>query len=158
MATVLQEVHDMLVDQAHEKGLDLELEVAARPVVRADRDHLKQIWTNLLSNAIKYTPAGGRITARVETREASAIGTVEDTGIGIAEAEMEHLFEEFFRSEAAKASGEIGTGLGLSIVRQIIDAYGGEIRVTSKPGQGSRFAFTMPLAPEPDGPGTGSPP
>jgi signal transduction histidine kinase len=148
LATVLEEIHDMLADQAREKGLDLEVEISARPVVRADREHLKQIWTNLLSNAIKYTPPGGRVTARVKTGEGDAIGTVEDTGIGITEAEMEYLFEEFFRSEAAKASGEIGTGLGLSIVKHILNAYNGEIRVTSKQGQGSRFTFTMPLAPD----------
>ena len=67
--------------------------------------------------------------------------------MGIAEEDIPHLFQDFFRTDQAKASGEIGTGLGLSIVKQIVESYGGEIKVTSGLGQGTRFTFTLPLQP-----------
>jgi two-component system sensor histidine kinase/response regulator len=149
MAEVLEEVHELFREQAHEKRQSLLVEILDHPVVTADRDHLRQIWTNLISNAIKYTPEGGRIAVTLQEDEGKAIGTVEDSGIGIAEKDLPNLFQEFFRTDQAKASGEIGTGLGLSIVKQIVESYGGEIKLTSRLGQGSRFTFILPLEPPP---------
>ena len=126
--------------------VSLEMEIRDHPMILADRDHMRQIWTNLISNAIKYTPKDGRITVRLQTDEECLTGVVEDSGIGITEEELPNLFQEFFRSYQAKASGEIGTGLGLAIVKQIVDLYGGEVRVAQKPDQGSRFTFTLPLS------------
>jgi K+-sensing histidine kinase KdpD len=77
----------------------------------------------------------------------SLLGVVEDSGIGIAENDISNLFQDFYRTDEAKASQEIGTGLGLSIVKQIVDSYGGEVGVTSRLGQGSRFTFILPLEP-----------
>jgi signal transduction histidine kinase len=148
MAKILREVRELFREQAHEKKQSFELDILDHPIIYADRDHLKQIWTNLISNAIKYTPTGGRIAVRLQADEDCLIGVVEDSGIGIAEQDQQHLFQEFFRSDQAKASGEIGTGLGLSIVKQIVDSYHGEIKVTSKSGQGSRFTFILPLQPQ----------
>jgi len=147
MANLLKEVYELLREQAVEKRQSCQLEILDQPTIMANREHMKQIWTNLISNAIKYTPKGGRILIRLEADDKQLLGVVEDSGIGIAEEDMKHLFEEFFRSDEAKASGEIGTGLGLSIVKQIIDAYHGTIKVTSKVGQGTRFAFSLPLEP-----------
>jgi two-component system sensor histidine kinase/response regulator len=147
MAGIVEEVYDLLKEQAQEKKQKLEVEILDQPIIVTDRDHMRHIWTNLISNAIKYTPEGGRISVSLQADEEQLIGTVEDSGIGIAEEEMQYLFQDFFRSDRAKASGEIGTGLGLSIVKQIVDSYGGEIKVTSKLGQGSRFTFTLPLEP-----------
>jgi len=148
MAKILREVCELLREQAHEKKQSFELDILDHPIINADRDHLKQIWTNLVSNAIKYTPVGGRIAVRLQTDDDCLIGVVEDSGIGITEQDQQYLFQEFFRSDQAKASGEIGTGLGLSIVKQIVDSYQGQIKVTSKPGQGSRFTFILPLQPQ----------
>jgi signal transduction histidine kinase len=147
MANILKEVCDLFREQAHEKKQSFQVEILDHPIITANRDHLKQIWTNLISNAIKYTSEGGRIAVQLEQDGDSAVGVVADSGIGISEADMERLFEDFFRTDEAKASGEIGTGLGLSIVKQIVESYYGEIKVTSKPGQGSRFTFTLPLEP-----------
>jgi two-component system sensor histidine kinase/response regulator len=147
MAEILKEVCDLLREQAHEKRQSFQIEILDRPILTANREHLKQIWTNLISNAIKYTPQGGRIRVTLAVEKGRIVGTVEDSGIGISEKDMEHLFQEFFRTDQAKASGEIGTGLGLSIVQQIVESYGGEIKVTSKLGQGSRFTFVLPLEP-----------
>jgi two-component system sensor histidine kinase/response regulator len=145
MAPILREVCDLLREQAHEKRQSFQVEILAQPIITADRDHLQRIWMNLISNAIKYTPDGGRISIRLEADKTNLIGTVEDSGIGIAEKDLPNLFQDFFRTEQAKASGEIGTGLGLSIVKQIVESYHGTIKVTSKLGQGSRFTFILPL-------------
>ena len=102
---------------------------------------------NLISNAIKYTPQGGRVTVTLQADKDTLTGSVEDTGIGIAEDDLPNLFQEFFRTNQARASGEIGTGLGLAIVKQIIESYQGSIKVESRAGQGTRFTFTLPLRP-----------
>jgi len=145
MADILLETYELLRGKARQKEQDLQLEILARPTVLAKRDHLKQIWMNLIANAIKYTPEGGRITVTLQANRHKLNGTVEDSGMGIAGEDLPHLFQEFFRTDQAKASGEIGTGLGLAIVKQIVESYHGEVRVTSKPEQGSRFTFVLPL-------------
>jgi len=153
MAEILKEVYELFREQAHQKRQSIQLEILDHPVVVADRDHLKQIWTNLISNAIKYTPEGGRISISLQKDGENLIGTVADSGIGIAEKDISNLFTDFFRTDQAKASGQIGTGLGLSIVKQIVESYGGQIKVTSRLDQGSRFTFVLPLqppAPEPE--------
>lgn len=147
MAEVLEEVSDLLGEQARQKGQSFRMEILDRPTIAADRDHLRQIWTNLISNAIKYTPEGGRIAISLRTDDGMLIGSVEDSGMGIAQDDVPRLFQEFFRTDQARASGEIGTGLGLSIVKQIVESYHGEIRVTSELGQGTCFTFALPLNP-----------
>jgi signal transduction histidine kinase len=148
-AHILTEVCDLFQEQAREKQQGFQVDIVDRPIIKARQDHLKQIWTNLISNAIKYTPDRGHIAVRLRVEGNHLLSTVEDSGMGIAEEDLEHLFQEFFRTDQAKDSGEIGTGLGLSIVKQIVEAYGGEITVSSNPGQGSRFTFTLPLRPPP---------
>jgi two-component system sensor histidine kinase/response regulator len=147
VADLLEEVCDLFREQAREKEQRFLVEIVDRPTMVANRNHLKQIWTNLISNAIKYTPRGGRIAVSLEAEGDNLVSMVEDSGIGIAEQDMANLFQEFFRSDQAKASGEIGTGLGLSIVKQIVDSYGGDIQVASRLGQGTRFTVTLPLDP-----------
>ena len=127
------------------------MEILDNPFMIADRNHLEQIWTNLISNAIKYTPEGGRIEVMLQSEQESIIGTVTDSGIGIADEDRPRLFQDFFRTDQAKESGEIGTGLGLSIVKQIVESYGGEIR-SPQTGPGSRFTFILPKEPEPQEP------
>lgn len=148
LADILVEVCDLLRELANSKQQSLQTEILDRPVVMAQQDHLTQIWTNLISNAIKYTPECGHITVTLRTEGEAATGVVEDSGIGIAAEDKEHLFQEFFRTDEAKASGEIGTGLGLSIVKQIVESYGGKIEATSQLGEGSRFTFHLPIESE----------
>ena len=145
MADILKEVYELFQEQAHQKKQSFQLEILDRPIVIADRDHLRQIWTNLISNAIKYTPEGGRISVSLQEDDGTLIGTVADSGMGIAEKDLPNLFTDFFRTDQAKASGQIGTGLGLSIVKQIVESYGGQIKVTSRLNQGTRFTFILPL-------------
>ena len=145
VADILEEVAGLFREQAQQKKQSFEIKILDRPTLKADRKHLRQIWTNLISNAIKYTPEGGRIDVSLGIEDGQAIGTVADSGFGISDEDMAHLFQEFFRTDEAKASGAIGTGLGLSIVKQIVGSYGGEIKATSKLGEGTRFTFSLPL-------------
>jgi two-component system sensor histidine kinase/response regulator len=135
MANILKEVCELFREQAHQKRQSFQVEILDQPTITGNRQHLQHIWTNLISNAIKYTREGGRILVRLETDRDNLIGVVEDSGIGIDESDLPNLFQDFFRTDQAKASGEIGTGLGLSIVKQIVEHYHGTIKVTSKLGQ-----------------------
>jgi signal transduction histidine kinase len=146
MAEILEQAVDMFRQQAQEKDLDWEVDISDRPLVRAHREHLEQVWNNLISNAIKYTPKAGRVRVSLRSEGQNVIGRVEDSGIGIAREDLPHLFEDFYRTDLAKATGEIGTGLGLSIVKQIVESYRGEIRVESELSHGSCFTFSLPTA------------
>ena len=145
VADILEEVADLMREQARQKKQHLDVQILARPMLAATRDHIRQVWMNLISNAIKYTPAGGHVKVRLEADEQGITSSVTDTGIGIAEADLPNLFREFFRTDQAKATGEIGTGLGLVILKQIIDSYGGKIDVQSRLGHGTSITFTLPF-------------
>jgi two-component system sensor histidine kinase/response regulator len=133
---------------AQERNLTIAMDLADHPVLSGSQEHMRLLWSQLLDNAIRYTPKGGRITLSLQTdsQEKRIIGVVADTGIGIAAEEIPRVFEEFFRTEAAKSMQETGTGLGLPIVQQILALYGGTIEIDSTPGQGSTFRFILPQA------------
>ena len=145
VADILEEVAGLMQEQSRQKNQHLDVQILARPMLAATRDHIRQVWMNLISNAIKYTPAGGHVKVRLEADGQGITGNVTDTGIGIAEADLPNLFREFFRTDQAKATGEIGTGLGLAILKQIIDSYGGTIDVQSRLGHGTSITFTLPF-------------
>ena len=109
-----------------------------------DRERLRQALSILLDNAVKYTPQeeGGRVSMRIVQEDASVGVEVSDTGIGIPEEQIPHVFERFYRAEEARSTE--GLGLGLSIARQIAEDHGGSIEVRSKPGEGSTFIIRIP--------------
>ncbi|MBC7226687.1 MAG: hybrid sensor histidine kinase/response regulator [Thermoflexales bacterium] len=144
LADVLEKVAPLFQKEAEAKGLSWTVEVRARPVVQADLDQMAQVWSNLISNAVKYTPAEGQVRVVLEERDGWAVGTVEDTGIGIAPEDLGRIFEEFYRAPQAKEIAPRGTGLGLPLVKQIVEAHGGSITVESEVGRGSRFVFRLP--------------
>jgi signal transduction histidine kinase len=146
VAEILEETCDLLRVKAHEKEQELQLQIQARPTIMAQKEHLQRIWMNLIDNAIKYTPKGGHIEVSLRVHHDKLVGAVEDSGSGIAEADLPRVFQEFFRSDQAKTSREVGTGLGLAIVQQIVHRYGGEISVESALGKGSRFTFQLPVS------------
>lgn len=113
--------------------------------VLATVESLDRIFNNLVSNAVKYTPEGGKITVSLNRLPEEVQVSVQDTGIGIPEEAMSHLYEEFFRAPNAKEIEREGTGLGLSIARETVHSLGGRIAVQSQPGQGSCFSVTLPL-------------
>ena len=114
------------------------------PAVLVDRARIEQVLLNLVHNAIKFTPAGGTIQVSAERTGDAIEVTITDTGVGIPEAELPRVFERFYKSDKARRSD--GTGLGLAIAKHIVHAHAGTIRATSKPGEGSSFSFTVPVA------------
>lgn len=116
----------------------------AGSLIYANEDALEQLFTNLIVNATKYTPWGGKVGAEIKEEEDHFRATVWDTGIGIPQEELSHIFEEFYRAENAEQMEKEGTGLGLSIVKQIIETHKDEIWVESEVGKGSKFTFTLP--------------
>jgi signal transduction histidine kinase len=134
---------------ARARELELSADLDGVPPVRADRERLSQLVSNLISNAIKFTPAGGRIAARTSVDETAAVIEVEDSGVGIPEAEQDRLFQRFFRSSTATEQAIPGTGLGLVISKAIAEAHGGGVSVRSRPGEGTCFRVTLPLGGEP---------
>lgn len=128
--------------QENHVGLAIEIEPAAA-TLEADPGKLKQVTLNLLSNAIKYNRPGGqvKISARMQGKDLQLIFA--DTGNGIPEDEIPHLFQKFYRTRSAE-SKVMGTGLGLSICKGIVQGHGGRIAVTSKLGEGSTFTISLP--------------
>lgn len=114
--------------------------------VRADAERIHQVIANLLSNAVKFSPNGGTITVEAQQREAFVVVEIVDEGIGIAAEMVPQLFRKFFRVDNAATRRIGGTGLGLALVKQIIEAHGGQVWVTSKLGKGSTFSFSLPVA------------
>jgi two-component system phosphate regulon sensor histidine kinase PhoR len=114
------------------------------PTLRADSQKVHQVMINLLNNAISYTPEGGSITVKARPVQGGVEITVADNGIGIPPDDLPRIFERFYRVDKGRSRELGGTGLGLSIVKHIVEAHGGQVRVESKPGKGSRFTFFLP--------------
>jgi signal transduction histidine kinase len=133
-------------ERAAGKGVGLQVDDLSDVVVHADSDDVGRIFANLLENAVKYTPAGGNVSLRVSRRGGLICTEVADSGIGIAEADKERIFRGFYRTEAAKASGELGTGVGLSIVRRLVRRWHGSLELDSTSGEGSVFRVLLPAA------------
>jgi len=128
-----------------EKGVKLTTDLPADlPQVLADASRLAHVFSNLLSNAVKYTSSGGRVWIGAKPVDGAVRFIVGDTGVGIAEEYLPHIFERFYR--APGQSGQSGAGLGLAIAKEIVEAHGGEISVQSRIGAGSMFSFTLPIA------------
>ena len=136
----------LLQPRAEEKGVALTLQPCReRLVVRGTEDGLDRVFVNLVGNAVKYTPSGGSVTVALHPEGDQVRVTVADTGIGIPEEALPHLFQEFYRAPNAKASDEVGTGLGLAIVGDLVERYGGRVAVQSRVGQGTTFDVSFPL-------------
>jgi signal transduction histidine kinase len=113
------------------------------PVVRGDRERLRQVLSNLIDNAVKYSPEGGTVYVRVQASNGAARISVSDEGPGIPHEQQARIFEKFGRAEVAGAS-KPGTGLGLFIARSIAEAHGGLLDVRSRPDEGATFTLTLP--------------
>jgi len=115
------------------------------PPVPADRELVLIVLRQLLDNAVKYSPPGSPIVIGAAEKEGSVVVTVTDCGPGIPQADLNRVFEKFYRGPQARERVR-GTGMGLAIAREIVRGHGGDIRVVSRPGQGSDFSFALPLA------------
>ena len=131
---------------AEDKGISITSNAPKKVIVNGDRARMKQVVVNLLDNAIKYTPDGGAIRLSVIACDDKAVLEVEDSGIGIPAEAQPHIFERFFRVDAARSRDMGGAGLGLSIVKSICTAHGGRVNFQSTEGKGSRFKVELPLS------------
>lgn len=135
--------------QAEQEGIQLQLEVPdALPKVYADQDAITQVLDNLISNAIKYTPTGGSVM--IQTKANTQLRRVNvfiiDTGIGIPKRDLRRIFERFYRVDKARSRSQGGTGLGLAIARELVQAHGSDIEITSELHEGTTVAFWLPFA------------
>jgi two-component system, OmpR family, sensor histidine kinase BaeS len=125
---------------ADEAGVRLELDVADVPLVSVDPARVHQVLSNLVANALRFTPAGGRILLAASASADAVTIRVSDTGRGMQADEVEHAFDRFYRSP-----GSTGSGLGLSIARNLVEAHGGRIGLTSEPGSGTTVDVVLPI-------------
>ena len=152
---VLEEARSLNEPVAARKGLELDAQVpGGLPAVHADREKIAHVVGNLLGNALNFTPAGGRVWLAAHAPRGvdptdQLIVEVGDTGIGIAPEHHDLIFLEFAQVDASASRRHHGTGLGLTIARKLVELHGGRIWVESALGLGSRFFFTLPLAPRP---------
>jgi signal transduction histidine kinase len=143
---------------ARQRGLTLTLvaDAALPEVVSWDVDRMSEVFGNLLANAVKFTPEGGRVSLIAEPapdlasvdlkRPGPALRlVVEDTGVGIAPAQLPHIFDKFYQADNQARASTAGTGLGLAIAKQIVEAHGGVIGVESTPEVGTRFVMLVPV-------------
>ena len=128
-----------------EKGLEIRTSIPVDlPVGKGDEQRITQVLLNLLGNAIKFTDQG-EISVQVSKADSAFVVSVSDTGVGITEDQQRNIFEEFHQVDDSITRKKGGTGLGLSITKRIIEMHGGQLRVESKPGEGSTFSFTLPV-------------
>jgi len=138
---LVQEVHESFRAQAEEAGIELRYDTPDDlPRILADRDRILQVLANLVGNAIKFTPRGGHVGVRAAPSGDTVVFTVRDTGMGIPEDEIPHLFERFWQ---ARRTQRTGAGLGLSIAKAIVEAHDSTLKVSTEVGVGSEFSFAI---------------
>jgi signal transduction histidine kinase len=145
-AIILQTV-DVMQPRAKSSGLSIYTDIPdGLPLCYVDQHRVSQILKNLVSNAIIHTPRQGRINISAKKLDSQVEISVADTGEGISQEDLPYIFERFYRADKSRTRVTGGTGLGLTIARRLVEAHGGEIKVESEPGKGSRFYFTIPIA------------
>lgn len=133
--------------QAERKNIDLSLSVTAAPRLTVDSGRIAQLLSNLISNALKFTADGGQVGVSLGVEGDQAVLTVTDTGMGIPAADLDLIFDRFYRTAQATQQAIPGSGLGLTITRAIAESHGGTITVDSEEGRGSTFKVSIPLHP-----------
>jgi signal transduction histidine kinase len=144
--SVISAALDLVTEAYGTKGVRLVTDVASGlPELPVDPERMGQVLANLLDNALRHTPAGGTVTISA-TRGAGGVAiSVADTGEGIPAEHLAHIFERFYRVDAARDRAHGGSGIGLAIARALVEAHGGQLTATSPgPGQGSTFRVLLP--------------
>lgn len=137
-------IFDTFRTQAERAGLLFQVRIPQGLLVRGNRDRLMQLLNNLVDNAIKYNIEGGKVLLRAWHEQGATVLCVSDTGIGIPEEHLEHIFERFYRVDKGRSRAMGGTGLGLSIVKHVAQLHGGSIHVQSRGGKGTIFTIRIP--------------
>jgi signal transduction histidine kinase len=148
---VIKAVVEQCVERTRPLAERKHISLALAPIpddlqITGDRELMEYACYNLLTNAVKYSPQRTQVSASAWKENGQIQIAVRDQGIGMDQKEVKQIFQKFYRTKKAEASGEAGTGIGLSIVQQIVEQHGGVIGVTSKPGEGSCFTLAFPAA------------
>jgi len=114
------------------------------PEVLGDEPRIRQVLSNLVANALQHTPESADVVVRVGTEGDDVVLEVADKGPGMSQQDASRVFERFYRTDSSRARASGGTGLGLSIVDSLVHAHGGDVTVTTRPGEGSCFRVTLP--------------
>ncbi len=150
LAPVVRRVARAIKPQLQEKGISFKLTAPRQlPPVEADEKRIEQVLFNLLHNAQHYTPVHGAVTLSATVVANALQIAVRDTGCGIAEADLPHIFQRFYRVDRSRARATGGVGLGLAIAKKLVEAHGGKLDVDSHLGRGSTFTVYLPLAGQP---------
>ncbi len=143
---VVEDTLRLMRQKAEKVGLNIRVRLPQLPEISADFRALKQILLNIMTNAIKFTPSGGSITISAAATDSFVHLTVTDTGIGIAEKDMERLARPFEQIENQFSKTKEGTGLGLALTRSLIEMHNGRFEVSSVLGQGTTVNVVLPIA------------
>jgi two-component system OmpR family sensor kinase/two-component system sensor histidine kinase BaeS len=144
---LLESVGRSFAEQARSLGVELRVaDLPALPEVEADPQRISQVLGNLIANSLRHTPAGGTVLLNASRGVDAVYVSVSDTGSGIAPEDLPHIFDRFYRADAARTRTGGGAGLGLAIARRLIEAHHGTIRAESAPGQGTVITFFLPLS------------
>jgi len=145
LGTMLSEATAESRAKATTAGVSLELQPMQDKLdVSGDTLHLKQAIINLIDNAIKYNKPGGIVKVSAKVDGSNAIIHVQDSGIGISQADQQRIFDRFYRVDKSRSRSQGGSGLGLAIVKKIVEEHGGTISVESTPEEGSTFVIALP--------------
>jgi signal transduction histidine kinase len=140
---VLRDAYELFQPVAEDEGIRFEIDLPQEAlIVSGDVTRLQRVLANLLDNAIKYTEAGGRVRLEAKRNKPDVTVSVIDSGIGISGADLPHIFERFYRHDRSRSTP--GSGLGLTLALAFARAHGGDITVTSAPGEGATFTVTLP--------------
>ena len=142
----VRDVHAAIALEAKRRDHTLNLELEWKiPKIRGDKARIEQVLMNIITNALKYTPDGGTIDIYSGSYDDLVWVKIEDTGMGIPEEDLEHVFDRFYRVDKARSRESGGTGLGLSIAKEIVSMHGGDIRIESEHGKGTSVTVTLPV-------------
>lgn len=144
-ADTVRESVSRLTPLAQKRGQEIHMQIADSCEMFADPGKLAQVCYNIIENAIKYTPDGGRITVSLHRSGRDAVLEIADTGVGIPQEDLPHIFDRFYRVDKARSRDTGGTGLGLSIVKQIVRLHAGSVTVQSEKDRGTTFTVQLPV-------------
>ncbi|MBB6215436.1 signal transduction histidine kinase [Anaerosolibacter carboniphilus] len=148
LSQLIYDVVENFKYQCMSKNIEVNYEIEENIFIYADKHRMSQILINLLSNALKFTTPEGQVTVKAHKNRGKVLLEVADTGIGISQEDISHIFERLYRGERSRSRKTGGAGIGLTITKKLVEAHQGSIRVESEEGKGSRFIVTLPQANE----------